>query len=161
MVNGRSRKRLYDPEMTLNFRDVLAIPDVIRALRLAWDDSNPGIVGGHEEGGFICVNANGDFVIDRWPRGDKDLICVPPHPQGKRNGETIIATFHTHPNIGNTYDQEPSPGDRRMVRQDADLKHSEYIGEFVISQQVLYLVLPNGNVMDVGSIAELFTGGDE
>ena len=111
--------------------------------------------GGHEEGGFFCINTQGEYAIDRWQSGDTSEIFAPPHPGGKRNNEIIVATFHTHPNTGRSHYQTPSPQDRAMVRNDPDLRHSEYSEEFVISQQTLYLTLPSGNVMVVGRTEEL------
>jgi hypothetical protein len=40
--------------------------------------------------------------------------------------------------------QEPSETDKRAVRDDPDLKGNDYVGEFVISQAVIYLVSPAG-----------------
>ena len=64
--------------------------------------------------------------------------------------DEIIATFHTHPNIGNNYRQEPSETDKRAVRDDPDLKGKFYVGEFVISKELIYLILPNGQVSEIG-----------
>lgn len=134
--------------------DVLREPGIREALRQAWYDSQPGITGGHEEGGFICRASDDMLVVDRWPRGEKAEISIPPHPGGQRNGERIVATFHTHPNTGNGFYQEPSPGDRRAVGRDPHLKHPEYVGEFVISQEKVYLILPSGDVHTIGSTEE-------
>jgi hypothetical protein len=38
-------------------------------LRQAWEECSPGVFGGHEEGGFICINGQGEYVIDRWQSG--------------------------------------------------------------------------------------------
>lgn len=66
-----------------------------------------------------------------------------------------MATFHTHPNPGTNYLEEPSKTDRRAVRRDSDLKGELYVGEFVISHSRIYLILPNGEAIDVGDSAAL------
>lgn len=81
---------------------------VRRALKQAWQDSQPGFAGGHEEGGFILKDAHGNLQIQRWSKGAQNEIFVPPHPDGKRGNKNIAATFHTHPNTGEDFLQEPS-----------------------------------------------------
>jgi hypothetical protein len=61
----------------------------------------------------------------------------------------IIASFHTHPNSGANYLQEPSETDKRAIRDDLDLKGDSYVGEFVISQAKIYSIDPNGRVSEV------------
>lgn len=96
-------------------------------------ESRPGPSGGQEEGGFIVRDAAGTLQVIRWPEGAGNTIYVPPH-RGCRLGEfDIIASFHTHPNTGPEYLQEPSETDKRAVRDDADLKAPDFIGELVIS----------------------------
>ncbi len=65
------------------------------------------------------------------------------------DGLEIVASFHTHPNTGSDYLQEPSETDKRAVRDDPDLKGEDYVGEFVISQAVIYLVSPAGQVREM------------
>lgn len=124
---------------------LLADATVKAELRRAWLDSNPGVVGGHEEGGFICLSEGGTYVFDRWEAGDKSQIYAPPHPGGKRNNEWIVATFHTHPNTGNSYAPEPNRVDRFLVANDKELKTVYYLGEFVIAAKQIYLVSPSGS----------------
>jgi hypothetical protein len=64
-----------------------------------------------------------------------------------------VATFHTHPNTGSDYFQEPSDSDRRAVRDDPDLKGANYVGEIVVAARRVYLILPDGTVTDVGETA--------
>jgi len=68
----------------------------------------------------------------------------------------IVASFHTHPNTGNDYLQESSETDKRAVRDDPDLKGDEYLGEFVISQAVIYLVSPAGQVREMDDTEAVF-----
>ena len=130
-------------------------PIVISTLEQAWQDSHPGVSGGREEGGFILRDAAGNMSVDRWPKGAQDTIILPSHPNCKIGGEDIVASFHTHPNTGKDYLQEPSETDRRAVRDDPDLKGAFYEGEFVISQEKIYLIAPNGQVSAIENTREI------
>jgi len=136
---------------------------VRESLRIAWLDSNPGVIGGHEEGGFILRDSSGIISIVRWPGGGQDQIGLPPHPNCRIGDLSIVASFHTHPNTGPNYQQEPSETDKRAVRDDTDLKAPTYIGEFVISNDRIYRVAPDGLVSDIADTACLFAraGGTE
>lgn len=130
---------------------------VRRALMQAWQDSQPGFTGRHEEGGFILKDANGNLQIQRWPKGAQNEIFVPPHPDGKRGNKNIVATFHTHPNTGEDFLQEPSLTDIRAVRDDPDLKTNVYEGEYVITQDKIYRIDKMGDVSVVGNTQEIFS----
>jgi len=56
------------------------------------------------------------------------------------------------------YLQEPSETDKRAVRDDPDLKGSDYVGEFVISYEMIFLITPAGRVREVAETRELFAG---
>jgi hypothetical protein len=142
--------------MPLTAKAVLANINVRSALQQTWLDSNPGITGGHEEGGFIVRDADGSLSVRRWQRGLQDTIQVPPHGNCVFDGLEIVASFHTHPKTGNDYLQEPSETDKRAVRDDPDLKGDECIGEFVISQAVIYLVSPAGQVREMDDTEAVF-----
>jgi hypothetical protein len=116
----------------------------------AWDDSKPGPTGGHEEGGFVLRDRAGDLTVIRWPQGFQNSILLSPHPECRIGERHIVATFHTHPNTGSGYLQEPGDTDRRAVRDDPDLKGEYYVGEFVISHSRVYLIAPNGQVTELG-----------
>jgi len=133
---------------------LLASPRVRDELRRAWEESAHGPVGGKEQGGFICQTDDGRFLIDRWPVGT-DCITVPPHPACRRNGELIVASFHTHPHTGPDYAPWPSAMDREEIRRDADLKDSGYLGEFVISAAQIYLIHPDGSYVTIGDMTLL------
>ena len=94
--------------MTQKRATILNDLTVQAALKLAWQDSNPGVFGGHEEGGFILRDSTGNLSLVRWPKGAVNTIIIPPHPNCKIGGLDIVATFHTHPNTGIYYLQEPS-----------------------------------------------------
>lgn len=93
----------------------------------------------------------------RWPKGTQNTIILPLHSNCKIGDNEIIATFHTHPNIGSEYLQEPSETDKRAVRDDPDLKGMIYVGEFVISQQTVYLITPSGQAYQIGNMREAFS----
>ena len=61
-----------------------------------------------------------------------------------------MATFHTHPNTGPEFQQEPSLTDIRGVRDDPELVHAEYEGEFVISSDWIYIIRKSGRIELVG-----------
>ena len=67
----------------------------------------------------------------------------------------IVASFHTHPNTGSDYLQEPSETDKRAIRDDPDLKGAFYVGEFVISMDKVYLITPNGQVSEIGNSRDI------
>jgi hypothetical protein len=119
-------------------------------LRPAWQESNPGIAGGREEGGFNVRNPADQLIVVRWQGGSQFSILVPPHNECRIDGMRIVASFHTHPNTGPDALQEPSDTDRRAVRDDPELKGRDYIGEFVISRETVYLITPGGQVSEMG-----------
>src|ERR1043166_7824537 len=125
--------------------EILKAP-VVSALRKAWADSLPGTDAAHEEGGFIVQDPGGQLKVARWSTGASNSILVPLHSGCKIADSDIVATFHTHPNIGSDYLQEPSETDKRAVREDPDLKGSLYQGELVVSQAIVYLISPSGTV---------------
>jgi len=143
--------------MPLTPRAVLSNAKVRSALQQAWIDSNPGVTGGHEEGGFVVKDADESLSIIRWLKGTQDTIEVPPHVDCKIDDLEIVASFHTHPNTGGDYLQEPSETDKRAVRDDPDLKSEEYVGEFVISQATIYLVSTTGQVREMDDTQSVFT----
>jgi hypothetical protein len=134
---------------------VLNEREILVALEQAWRDSQPGIIGGHEEGGFVLRDATGKLSVARWETGAQDTIIVPPHPNCKIANADILATFHTYPNTADEYLQEPSETDTRAVRDDPDLKGRFYEGEFVIARETIYLIAPNAQVTVVGRTREI------
>jgi hypothetical protein len=131
--------------------DLLQEPVVRVALGEAWKESQPGLTGGHEEGGFIVLGSDGKLSVRRWPMGEGSQIKVPLHPGCVVDGLAIVATFHTHPNTGPDFVQEPGETDKRGVRDDADLKGSLYVGEFVIADEMVYLITPDGVAREIDS----------
>jgi hypothetical protein len=144
--------------MKFSAAEISQNPSVVAELRRAWRDSEPGVSGGHEEGGFIVVDELGILNVVRWSKGAQNEIALPPHRDCLVNDEIIIASFHTHPNTGTDFQSEPSLTDVRAVRDDPDLKGEFYLGEFVVSQENVYLIEPTGQVVVIGKTDELFEG---
>jgi len=138
---------------------ILNDPAVLAMLKQAWQDSQPGVTGGHEEGGFVLRDSVGNLSVVRWPKGNQNIIILPPHANCRIGEHDIVATFHTHPNTGSDHLQEPGETDKRAVRDDPDLKGQLYEGEFVISQETIYLISPNGQVNEVGNTRDILAKG--
>ena len=66
-------------------------PGIRSQLGQAWEDSKPGTLVAHEEGGFVLRLSDGRMMIERWLRGAHDRIEVPPHLGGRRGGGVIIS----------------------------------------------------------------------
>lgn len=142
-----------------DYEQLLKNAVVITAMSAAWVDSQPGVSGGHEEGGFVLRNADGKIEVLRWETGVQNSIRVPLHSGCKIGESDILASFHTHPNTGSNYLQEPSETDKRSVRHDPDLKGAFYVGEFIITNQLIYLIRPDGHVVEVGRRDKVLAGG--
>jgi hypothetical protein len=97
----------------------------------------------------------GDLTVVRWPVGGKDFALLPPHEDCRIGDRDIVASFHTHPNSGGDYLQEPGETEKRAVRDDPDLKGSVYVGEFVVSESRTYLITPMGDVLNLGDTRTL------
>ena len=145
--------------MPVRHRAILNNSAICSALRQAWQDSQPEVTGGHEEGGFVLRDSVGRLSVVRWPKGEQNVIVLPPRPNCKISEYDIVASFHTHPNTGSDYLQEPGETDKRAVRDDPDLKGEFYVGEFVISQETIYLIATDGQVSEEGNTQEIFAKG--
>lgn len=122
--------------MTFSIADIFESPLILYDLNQAWIDSEPGESGEHEEGGFIVADAVGNLAVVRWGKGLQNEIVLPPHKNCFVDGKEIIVSFHTHPNIGKDFQQEPSLTDIRAISEDFDLKGEFYLGELVISGKI-------------------------
>lgn len=65
---------------------ILKDPMIRAELKKAWYDSQPGISGGHEEGGFVIRDVGGSLYVLRWSKGTRNSILVPPHNHCTING---------------------------------------------------------------------------
>ena len=136
--------------------NILENESILVELKKAWIDSEPDISGGHEEGGFIVADDVGILAVVRWEKGLQNEIALPPHKNCVVDGRDIIVSFHTHPNTGKDFQQEPSLTDIRAVSDDFDLKGEFYLGEFVISEQNIYMIEPAGDYHVIGPTKALF-----
>lgn len=93
-------------------------------------------------------------MVTRRPKRNRG----PPHAGGFVDGLEIVASFHTHPNWGLRFLQEPSETDRRAVQNDPDLTNDGYVGEFVITRQLFYLISPDGEILELGDTDALLFG---
>lgn len=143
--------------MSYPYATLLDDPAVRAALQRAWEDSEAGLPGRHEEGGFVLRDAEGRLSVVRWPKGTQNSIEMPPHANCRIGERDLVATFHTHPNPGSDHLQEPGETDKRAVRDDPDLKGPLYVGEFVISRASIYLIAPDGRVSEVGETHSVLT----
>jgi len=142
--------------MKFSTTEILQSSAIVGELKQAWLDSEPNISGSHEEGGFIVVDDFGVLSVVRWEKGLQNEIVLPPHKNCLVDEKSIVASFHTHPNTGADFEQESSLTDIRAVRDDPDLKGEFYLGEFVISQENIYLIEPSGLFSVIIRTEEIF-----
>ncbi len=142
--------------MKFTASDIFENEIVLTEIKIAWEDSVPSISDGHEEGGFIVIDEFENLNVVRWEKGKQNEIVLPPHRNCFIDGKEIVASFHTHPNIGRDFQQEPSLTDIRAVADDPDLKGENYAGEFVVSKDIIYLINPSGEVIEIGKTESFF-----
>ena len=66
---------------------------------------------GHEEGGFVVLDAFSEHRVIRWPMESGHRIILPDHSDCRIGTDRIVATFNTHPNTGREWNQGPSERD--------------------------------------------------
>ncbi|CAN5666540.1 hypothetical protein BH20ACI4_BH20ACI4_35030 [soil metagenome] len=76
---------------------------ILGELKTAWNNSVPSISDGHEEGGFIVIDEFENLSVVRWEKGIQNEIILPPHQNCFIDEKEIVASFHTHPNIGRDF----------------------------------------------------------
>ena len=133
----------------------LTNPEVIAEFRRAWRESMPDdSENRHEEGGFIVLNPDQSFAIERWPRGGRSRIVPPPLDDNRcYNGNVVVAAFHTHPNPpidedGREWEQEPSESDRRWHER-------QKLRGFVVGRLLVYEIDVDANVSVLGKRDEV------
>ena len=136
--------------------ELLQNDKIIVGLKQAWLDSEPDVANGHEEGGFIVADDFGFLSAIRWSKGTQNEIILPPHRNCFVDGKAIVASFHTHPNTGANFEQEPSLTDIRSVGDDPNLKGEFYLGELVVSQENIYLIEPSGAYSVIAKTNDIF-----
>ena len=142
--------------MNFSINDIFENQIIVAELSKGWLDSEPNVSGGHEEGGFIVADDFGALSVIRWEKGTNNEIILPRHKNCFVDGKDVIASFYTHPNTGENFQQEPSLTDIRAVRDDFDLKGEFYLGEFVISEENVYWIEPSGQISVFGKTENYF-----
>lgn len=133
--------------------DLLSHPDVIDGFRRAYEESRVGTESPIEQGGFILLDpVTAALEVVRVPSGGRDSLEYPICPDGTYQGKQIVGTFHTHPNTGPQWQQDPSPQD---VRLSQDYPETTGSHQFVIASETIYHIDNEGTVSEVASTSEL------
>jgi hypothetical protein len=132
---------------------LLADPSVNAALKEAATESNIGGKNPVEQGGVILRDPKtGELSTARYPSGEGASIMPFISKDGMHNGKEIIASFHTHPNVGDEWDPKPSPADVNFVKNYTKSVGNEH---FVISRDTIYRIGPDGKVTESGETSKL------
>jgi hypothetical protein len=133
--------------------DILCDPNVIAGMRRAYEESDVGGDSPIEQGGFILWNpASAMREVARLPTSGQDSIAYPICIDGTYQGKRILGTFHTHPNTGPEWRQEPSRQDIHLSQDDPETMGPH---QFVISKETIYHIDGNGLVSEMGPTAQL------
>ena len=138
-----------------SFSELLAHSSVIDGMRQAFVESDVGGSNPIEQGGFLVRDSpTGFLTVIRLPSSARDSLSFPLCSDGQYLGQEIIGSFHTHPNTGNEWRQEPSPQDIRLSKE-----YPETMGthQVVISREKVYHIDNDGLVTVVGRTAEVLT----
>ena len=137
----------------ISISELLAHPRVVAGMRQAYVESDVGGSHPQEQGGFLVRDVQTGFpTVTRLPSSAHDSLSYPLSPNGLYQGQEIIGSFHTHPNTGKEWRQEPSPQDIRLSKE-----YPETMGlhQFVISREKIYVIDNGGQVTVVGRTVEL------
>lgn len=137
----------------ISVSELLAHPSVVVGMREAYVESDVGGSRPKEQGGFLVRDSQTAFItVRRLPSSAHDSLSYPLCPNGLYQGQEIVGSFHTHPNIGKEWRQEPSPQDIRLSKE-----YPETMGthQFVISRETIYHINNDGLVTVVGRTAEV------
>ena len=133
--------------------ELLGEPDVIVGLRCAYKESGIGTDCPIEQGGFILLDPVLDtFEVFRLAACGPDLLAYPICADGTYRGKQIVASFHTHPNTGPEWRQQPSLQDIRLSQD-----YPETVGphQFVIAMETIYHIDNDGVVSEIGPTSQL------
>ena len=93
----------------LSDAELLADPNVLAGMRRAFDDSDVGGPQPMEQGGFLVRDPQtGIVTVIRLASSGRDSLRYPLCPTGLYQGQEIVGSFHTHPNTGPEWRQEPT-----------------------------------------------------
>ena len=124
----------------LSDAELLADPNVLAGMRRAYDDSDVGGPQPMEQGGFLVRDPlTGIVAVIRLASSGRDSLCYLLCPKGLSQDQEIVGSFHTYPNTGPEWLQEPSPQDIRFSKD-----YPETLGphQFVISRETIYHIRP-------------------
>jgi hypothetical protein len=128
--------------------DLLAHAGVIEGMRCAYEESGVGTDSPVEQGGFIVRDlTTGTLDVVRLSAGGRHSLVYPLCPNRRYEGKQIVGSFHTHPNTGPEWRQEPSMQDIRL-----SLEYPETMGahQFVIARATIYHIDNDGVVSEMG-----------
>ena len=98
--------------------ELLSDPNVLAGMRQAFEDSDMGGSAPREQGGFLVRDSQtGAFAVARMSSSERDSLAYPICADGLFQGQEIVGSFHTHPNTGHEWRQEPSPQDIRLSKE--------------------------------------------
>lgn len=58
--------------MNFSTTEILQNSPIVAELKQAWQDSEPNVSGGHEEGGFIVADDFENLSVVRWEKGTQN-----------------------------------------------------------------------------------------
>ena len=135
--------------------DPLTAPAIRVEISRAWGESAADDPANrHEEGGYIVLNANLSYRVERWPRGERSRSFPPSLDINNRyQDKEVVAAFHTHPNppvdeAGREWEQGPSESDRRWHLR-------RKIRGFVIGRVFIYEIDANARIKVLGRREDL------
>lgn len=135
-------------------KDLLADPSVNAAMKTAAQESHIGGPNPTEQGGLILSDSKtGALSVERYPHGVGDSISPIISRDGTHNGKEIIASFHTHPNVGGSWNPAPSGPDIAFVKNYPESAGKEH---FVVSKDTVYRIGNDGKVSEMGQTPDIF-----
>ena len=133
--------------------ELLGNAGVIDQLRRAFEESGVGTDRPIEQGGFIVRDpVSGAVEVIRLPARERDSLAYPICADGSHRGKQIVGSFHTHPNIGTDWRQEPSAQDIRLSQDYPDTMGPH---QFVIAREKIYHIDNDGVVSVMGITHQL------
>lgn len=151
-IPGKSAKTCGGTTHKCYAADPIENTNVKSALKKAATDSDIGGAKPVEQGGWILRDPKtGELSVERLPTGKQASVTWPIVKDGKRNGKEIVGSFHTHPNVGSNWKQEPSDTDIQAVK-----KYPNTFGKdhYVISQDKIYHIENSGKMTEIGKTYE-------
>jgi hypothetical protein len=117
-------------------------------MRRAYEDSDVGTDNPIEQGGFIVRDStSGALEIIRLPASGRNLLIYPICADGIYRGKHIVGSFHTHPNTGPEWRQQPSSQDVRLSKECPETMGAH---QFVIAKETIYHIDNDGVISEMG-----------